>query len=187
MRRLTTYTLLSADGYFVDAEGKMDWAKDRPDPEYQAFGEKNASQQSALLFGRVTYEMMSSFWPTPMAAQMNPVMAERMNSLAKIVFSRTLANVHWNNTTLMKGHAVEEVEELKQHDGPDLCVLGSGSIVVQLAEAGLIDEFQFMVNPVAVGSGRTAFEGMKRRLELQLTESRSFGNGKVYLSYKPVR
>ena len=63
MRELMVYLLLSADGYFVDSDGKMDWAKDRPDPEYQAFAEKNASGDAVLLFGRVTYEMMASFWP----------------------------------------------------------------------------------------------------------------------------
>ena len=67
-----------------------------------------------------------------------------------------------------------------------MCILGSGSLTSQLAQAGLIDEYQFMINPVAVGSGRTTFEGMKQRLELELTQTRSFGNGKVFLCYKPV-
>jgi len=186
MRKLMVYMLLSADGYFVDADGKMDWAKDRPDPDYQAFAEKNASGDAVLLFGRVTYEMMASFWPTPMAEQMMPAMAKRMNALPKLVFSRTLVEAHWQNTTVINRDAVEAVRELKQQEGPGMCILGSGLLTSQLAQAGLIDEYQFMINPVAVGSGRTTFEGMKQRLELELTQTRSFGNGKVFLCYKPV-
>jgi dihydrofolate reductase len=186
MRKLMVYTLLSADGYFVDADGKMDWAKDRPDPDYQAFAEQNASGDAVLLYGRITYEMMASFWPTPAAQQMMPAMAERMNRLPKIVFSRTLHQAHWNNTTVCGDDAVEAVREMKQQDGPGMCILGSGSLTSQLARAGLIDEYQFMINPVAVGSGRTLFEGMTKRLELELTQTRSFNNGKVFVCYKPV-
>jgi dihydrofolate reductase len=187
MRKLMLYMLLSVDGYFVDGDGKMDWAKDRPDPDYQAFAEENASGDAVLLFGRVTYEMMASFWPTPTAEQMMPAMARRMNTLPKIVFSRTLTEAHWNNTTVMKRDAVEAVRELKAQDGPGMCILGSGALTSQLAQAGLIDEYQFMINPVAVGAGRTTFEGMTKRLELELTRTRSFNNGKVFACYKPAK
>jgi dihydrofolate reductase len=109
-----------------------------------------------------------------------------MNSMRKFVFSRTLDSVSWNNTTLLKGDLTTEVRKLKQEPGPNLVIMGSGSVVAQLADAGLIDEYRIVLNPLAVGSGRTLFEGVKRRLPMKLTKSRAFGNGNIVLSYEPV-
>jgi dihydrofolate reductase len=134
----------------------------------------------------VTYELMASFWPTPLAAQSNPIVVERMNSMRKFVFSTTLDSVSWNNTKLLKGDLTTEVRKLKQEPGPNLVVMGSGSVVAQLADAGLIDEYQIVLNPLAVGNGRTLFEGVKRKLPMKLTNSRAFGNGNIVLFYEPV-
>lgn len=97
--------------------------------------------------------MMAGFWPTPLAAQLFPVVAERMNSLPKVVFSRTLSSAGWVNTTVLNGNLNEEVRRMKSDDGPDMCILGSGSLVSPLAAAGLIDEYQLVVNPVVLGHG----------------------------------
>jgi dihydrofolate reductase len=129
---------------------------------------------------------MASFWPTPAAAQSNPIVVERMNGLRKFVFSRTLDHLSWNNSHLLKGDIATEVGKLKQERGPDIVIMGSGSVVAQLAEAGLIDEYQIVLNPLVVGSGRTLFEGVKRKLPLKLAKSRAFGNGNVVLFYEPV-
>ena len=129
---------------------------------------------------------MASFWPTPAAAQSNPIVVERMNGLRKFVFSRTLDHLSWNNSHLLKGDIATEVGKLKQEPGPDIVIMGSGSVVAQLAEAGLIDEYQIVLNPLVVGSGRTLFEGVKRKLPLKLAKSRAFGNGNVVLFYEPV-
>ena len=87
MRRLVVFNSVSVDGYFVDRNGDMSWAKNAtPDAEWDAFGEENAKGGGMLLFGRITYEMMASFWPTPLAAQIDPVVAEQMNRLPKVVF-----------------------------------------------------------------------------------------------------
>jgi dihydrofolate reductase len=106
-----------------------------------------------------------------------------MNGLPKVVFSRTLDAVSWNNTRLMKGELAAEVRALKREPGPSMVIMGSGSIVSQLAEAGLVDEYQIVVNPIVLGKGRTLFDGVTASLRLKLISSRIFGNGNAVLSY----
>ena len=187
MRKLAAFVQISLDGYFADVEGGIGWAhKDPDDAEWNEFVAGNAKRGGQLLFGRITYEFMASYWPTPMAAANSPVVAERMNSLPKIVFSRTLDEAPWRNTQLLKGDLVSEVRELKEGAGEDMAILGSGSIISQLAQAGLIDEFQIVVNPVALGKGNALFDGI-RSLPLMLTKTRAFANGNVFLCYEPAQ
>jgi dihydrofolate reductase len=189
MRQLTVFNSVSLDGYFTDAHGDMSWAHaGGDDPEFAAFTAENAKGGGVLVFGRVTYEMMAGFWPTPAAAQAMPEVAAQMNTLEKIVFSRTLDAAAWENTRLVKGDPAAEMRKLKEEQGPGMVILGSGSIVAQLAEAGdLIDMYQTVVCPIALGSGRTMFEGLSRRMNLKLVQSRVFaGNGKAFLSYAPA-
>lgn len=185
MRSLIVFNHVSLDGYFVDKKGDMRWAH-KQDPEWNEFVAGNARGGGVLLFGRVTYEMMASYWPTPMAAQNSPAVAERMNNLQKVVFSRTLDKASWNNTKLVKGDLATEVRKMKQESGEGLVIMGSGTIVSQLAQDGLIDEFQIVVCPIVIGSGRTLFEGVTEKLNLKLTKSRTFGDGNVYTCYEPA-
>ena len=187
MRKLIVFNHVSVDGYFVDANGGMYWAKTRKDDEeWNAFVQENASGEGPLLFGRKTYELMIQYWPTPMAKQHDAAVADRMNALPKVVFSRTLEDVSWSNTKLVKGDLVEEVRHMKQEPGDGITILGSGTLVAQLANEGLIDEYQAVVNPVLLGKGRTMFEGIRETLPLKVTKSRSFANGCVYLVYEPA-
>jgi dihydrofolate reductase len=183
MRRLVAFEQVSLDGFFVDAKGDMSWAH-KQDPEWNEFAASNASGDGALVFGRVTYEMMASFWPTPAAREMNPVVAEGMNNMPKFVFSRTLGKASWKNTTVLKGDPAADVRKLKSESGPDLAILGSGTIVSQLTQAGLIDELQIVVNPIILGKGRTLFEGVQGNRSLKLMRARAFGNGNVVLYYE---
>ena len=186
MRRLIVFNNLSLDGYFTGANGDFSWAHSvSDDAEFSAFVAENAKGGGELLFGRITYEMMASYWPTPAAMKDNPVVAEQMNARSKIVFSRTMDKAAWSNTRLVKSDLVAEVRKMKQQPGPGTAILGSGSIVAQLAPAGVIDEYQVVVLPVVLGQGRTMFEGITRPLNLQLTKTRTFRNGKVYLCYEP--
>jgi dihydrofolate reductase len=185
MRRVIAFEQVSLDGYFVDRDGDMSWAH-KQDPEWNEFTAGNASGRGALLFGRVTYEMMASFWPTPAAMERAPAVAEGMNSMPKVVFSRTLKGASWKNTTLVKGDIAAAVQSMKHEPGPGMTILGSGTIVSQLAQEGLIDEFQFVVNPIVLGQGRSLFEGVKEKLALKLVKTRAFGNGNVVLSYEPM-
>lgn len=188
MRRLIVFESISADGFFTDASGDMSFAKNAAaDPEFEAFVGRNASGDGVLLFGRVTYQMMSSFWPSQMAEQMFPEVAKGMNARPKIVFSRTLREASWSNTTLVREDAVEYVRRLKEEPGPDLAVLGSGQIVSQLAQARLVDEYQFVIVPVVLGKGRTVFETLTSPMPLQLTNERRFNNGNLFLSYEGVK
>jgi dihydrofolate reductase len=187
MRKLIVFNHVSLDGYFTDANGDMSFAQnDNPDAEWDSFVAGNASSGGTLVLGRVTYELMVSFWPTPLAAENMPVVAERMNNLPKVVFSRTLDKVSWNNTKLVKGDMTGEIRRMKKEAGEDMVIFGSGSIVLQLAEEGLIDEYQIVVDPVVLGKGRTMFEGIKEKLTLKLKSTRTFGNGNVLLCYEPM-
>jgi len=186
MRKLVVFNHVTLDGYFVSVNGDFSWARNgNDDAEYSAFVAENASGGGQLLFGRVTYELMASYWPTPIADQHNPAVAKGMDSMSKVVFSRTLNQALWNNTRLVKGDMVSEIRKMKADPGPGMAILGSGSIVSQLALEHLIDEYQMMVDPVALGKGRTLFDGIQEKLTLKLAKTRTFKNGKVYLCYEP--
>jgi len=182
-RKLAVFNQVTLDGYFTDARGDISWAH-KHDAEWNAYVEGNAATEGPLLFGRITYEMMASFWPTPMATEQMPKVAEGMNKRLKLVASRTLDQVSWENTELLKGDLLAEVRQLKAEPGDDITILGSGSLVAQLSAAGLIDRYQVVINPIALGEGRTMFDGMDKRLDLTLTGSRTFENGSILLSYE---
>jgi dihydrofolate reductase len=187
MRKLIVFNHVSLDGYFTDAKGDMSFAQNAvADTEWDAFVAGNASGGGMLVFGRVTYELMASFWPTPFAAESMPVVAEQMNNLPKVVFSRTLEETSWMNTRLVKSDLADEIRKMKQETGEDMVIFGSGSIISQLAQEGLIDEYQIVVDPAALGEGRTMFDGIKGKLPLKLKKTRSFGNGNVLLCYEPM-
>jgi dihydrofolate reductase len=188
MRRLIVFNHLSIDGYFQSLTGDQGWMhQGRDDAEFRDFVAGNASGASVLVFGRKTYEMMASFWPTPMAAEQMPLVAKGMNEAPKLVFSRTLARADWRRTTIVKGDPVAELRRLKGEAGTPLVILGSGSLVGPLAAAGLIDEYEILVTPVVLGGGRSMFPGVERPIDLALKSTRTFRNGKVFLVYEAVR
>jgi len=185
MRRLIVFNQVSLDGYFTDDKGDMSFAH-KNDPEWNAWTEENAKGGGTMLFGRITYEMMASFWPTPAALETMPEVAKQMNDLPKVVFSRTMDKASWQNTKLVKTGLIDEVRRMKKESGDGMVIMGSGTIVSQLAQAGLIDEFQIVVNPIVLGKGRTMFEGVKDRLNFKRTSTRTFGNGNTVLCYEPA-
>jgi dihydrofolate reductase len=186
MRKLIVFNSVTVDGYFVDMNGDMSWAHNN-DAEFNAFVQGNASAGGELLFGRITYELMASYWPTPLAMKNDPVVAEGMNSLPKVVFSRTMDKASWSNTRLVKGDPAAEIRKMKKAPGKDMVIMGSGSIVSQLAQESVIDEYQLVLIPVVIGRGRTMFEGIKGKLKLKLARTRVFGNGNVWLCYEPMQ
>jgi dihydrofolate reductase len=141
MRKLIVFNHVTLDGYFTSANGDMSWAHTgNDDAEFNAFVADNASGGGKLLLGRITYELFSNYWPTPIAIKNYPIVAKGMNNMQKVVFSRTLDKAAWNNTKLLKGDIVSEVRKLKNEPGNGIAILGSGTLVSQLAPAGLIDE-----------------------------------------------
>ena len=187
MGKLIVFNLVSLDGYFADARADMSWAHNAAeDPEWDAFVKGNARGGGTLVFGRITCELMSGYWPGPQAARDDPVVAERMNALPKLVFSRSLDKVSWSNARLAKRSLAEEIGALKDADGGDLAIMGSGSLVAQATDEGLVDEYQIVIVPLVLGAGRTMFEGLARRARLRPAGTRSFKNGNVLLRYEPT-
>jgi dihydrofolate reductase len=185
MSRLSTFTFLSLDGYYKDMNNGTSWHKHGE--EESKFSEENLKAGNLLLFGRVTYEMMAGFWTSPMASVRFPSVAAGMNSAGKVVFSKTIKQADWMNTRLVSDDMIREVKKLKQSNEKDITLLGSGSILRQLAENDLIDEYQVMIDPVALGNGVSVFQGISAPLELRLTGTRTFRSGAVLLTYVPAR
>lgn len=184
MGKLIAYNFTTLNGYYKGPENDISWH--RHGAEEGAFASDNLEARATLLFGRVTYEMMAGWWPSPMAMESMPDVAKGMNESEKIVFSTTLDSADWENTTLISGDLIEEVRKLKAIPGKVMTILGSGSIIAQLADAGQIDEYQFMIDPVALGDGTPSFKGLTRKLDLKLMDVRKFDSGVVLLSYAPL-
>ncbi len=138
---------------------------------------------------------MSAYWPTaipdgnydydnPAEGSEAPVITERMNNLPKIVFSRRLNTVRWNNSRIVKGHIGGEIANLKKQPGKDLMIQGSASIVQQLTNLGLIDEYRLLVHPVVLGSGKPLFKTIRVRTSLKLVDAKTYGNGVVGVRYQ---
>ena len=156
MRRLVVFNMMSLDGFIADSRGDMSWAR-RHDEEWNSFVAGNASGEAVLVFGRVTYEMMAGYWPTPLAMENAPTVAKRMNELEKIVFSKTLEKASWQRSTLFGGDLVGEMKRLKAEPGADMVILGSG---------------------------KSMFSQLADRANLTLGSARTFRNGYVFLSYQ---
>ncbi len=188
MRKIIFQNMVSLDGYFEGPNKELDWHL--VDGEFNDYAAELLDSVDTLLFGRVTYELMASYWPTAAAMTDDPVIAAKMNSLQKVVFSRSLDRAAWNNTRLAKGDAVAEIRRLKQLPEKDIAIFGSSDLTVSLmnsglVNSGLVDEYRIFVAPVFLGSGKTLLKGLRTRLNLHLTSSRVFKSGLVLLSYRP--
>ena len=185
MRKIILFNMITLDGYFAGPGGEIDWHN--VDEEFNDFAIEQLNSADGLIFGRLTYQLMASYWPTPAALNDDPIVAARMNSIPKIVFSRTLAEAEWSNTRLVKGNLVEEIPKLKQQPGKDYYIFGSADLATTFIENGLIDEYRIIVNPVVLGAGMPLFKDIKSRLNLKLIKARTFRSGNVLLYYEPVK
>lgn len=194
MRRIMAFNHVTADGYFAGPEGSLDWVVQ--DDEVAKAGVAGMPGTDAILFGRRTYELFAGFWPR--AAEDSPVapdphggprsremraMAVWLNETAKVVFSRTLKDVTWRNSRLVPELDPREIEAMKSQPGKDMMIFGSGSIASQLTQHGLIDEYQFVVSPLLLGSGRPLLSGLPKSVKLDLLEARPYPSGNVVLRY----
>jgi dihydrofolate reductase len=183
MSKLFLFMMLSLDGYFEGPEHDLSWHN--VDAEFVDFAIEQTRSVGAIVFGRRTYEMMADFWPTDQAKD-DPETAELKNAKPKIVFSKTLKQVDWNNARLATGSLAEEINALKQQSNEEyVAVYGSSELCVALLEQGLLDELRIMVNPVVIGDGTPLFHGLKKPLRLNLLDSRTFKSGNVLLTYRP--
>jgi dihydrofolate reductase len=193
MRPIIMWNQVSADGFFADVDGGLDWVVH--DVEVQRAGIAAMSSDAALLFGRKTFEMFAAFWPRvfespdlpdPHGGPGSPELlafARFLTDTPKIVFSRTLDPPSWKNTRVVRELDPREITAMKQGTGDAMLVMGSGSIVAQLTEHGLVDEYQFSVSPVLLGRGRTLLGNLDKRTSLRLLETRAFPSGCVLLRY----
>ncbi len=183
MRKVIFFMLTSLDGYFEGPDRDINWHN--VDEEFNDFAIQQTGEFGALLFGRVTYELMASYWPTEAAKRDDPIVAGLMNGLPKIVFSKTLKRAGWENTRLVKDNFVEVISKLKQEAGKNIAIFGSSDLTVTLMEQGLVDEYRIMVNPVVLGNGKSLFKGIKNKINLKLIKTKAFKSGNVLLYYEP--
>lgn len=186
MRKLTAYNFLTLNGFFKGPNEDTNWHT-HGEEEAKYSEESLAQDANILLFGRKTYQMMASFWPTPQAKELFPKVAEGMNRAEKIVFSKSVFEPAWENTQVISGAIVEKIREIKKSPGKDMTILGSGAIINLFTDHGLIDEYQFMIDPVAIPDGTPVFKNIRHKLDLQLTGSRVFESGVVLLNYQRTR
>jgi dihydrofolate reductase len=183
MRKIIVFNHVTLDGFFAGPNGELDWPV-KDDGESTDFAGEGQGEVDTFIFGRVTYEMMAGYWPTPAAIAQNPVFANSLNNNAKIVFSKTLTAAGWKNSRLLHEIDRDEILKLKALTGKNMLIFGSGAIVQQFTTLGLIDEYQLILNPVTLGRGKPLFSQSAGRLDLRLINSRAFCNGNILLHYQ---
>jgi dihydrofolate reductase len=186
MRKILVFNNLSLDGMFCDADGGVGWAK-RDGDELTEHVKQSRGDISTYLFGKNTYQMFASFWPTPAGKAANPYFAKLLSEGEKIVFSKSLAKADWENTIIEPVADTATIAKLKRASGGDCLIFGSGRLVRDLTRQGLIDEFQLVLNPVILGGGQPLFGPLPAGIELDLLEAKPFKNGTVLLRYRPTK
>jgi len=189
MRNIIVTTWVSLDGFTAGPNGEMDWVM--VDEAMGKYEDDLVSAADTLLLGRVTYESFAGSWPhvpdNPSASEGEKIYARKLNAMRKVVLSRTLNTVEWNNSTLMQEVVPEAIEQLKQEPGRDIVIYGSASIVQALTNLGLIDEYQILVHPVILGGGKALFQGLHEQRNLKLIDTKTFPTGVVLLQYQTQR
>jgi dihydrofolate reductase len=186
MRKLIAAINMTLDG-FCDHTAMI------ADEEIHQHYNELLSNADTILYGRITYQLMESYWPSvvknPTGNKPMDEFAVLIDNTSKLVFSRTLKNVDWKNSQLKKEVIKEEVLELKQsrNGGSKNILVGSPSLIVALAQLELIDEYQLGVQPTVLGSGLPLFKNIKDRIDLKLLKTKTFGCGAIALYYEPTK
>lgn len=183
MRKLIAGMNMTLDGY-------CDHTVMNADDEIHEHYNEVLRNAGTLIYGRTTYQLMESYWPTvvknPTGNKPMDDFAVLIDNIPKIVYSRTLQQVDWKNTTLKKEIIIEEISALKQQEGKNILV-GSPSLIVAFMQLGLVDEYQFAIQPTIIGSGLSLFKNIKDRIDLNLLKTKTFGCGAVVMYYEPVK
>jgi dihydrofolate reductase len=195
MRRIVMFNRVSADGYFAAPDGNLDWVV--PEEQLDKAGADSLSDSDTILFGRRTYEMFESFWPHALddtataadphsAGRRSPeirAMAVWINNATKLVVSKSRKEVTWKNSRLLRDVDPREIDDIKRQPGKTIMIFGSGSIVSQLTQHDLIDEYHFIVGPILLGGGQSLLTGVSKRSSLNLLEAKQYPSGNVALRY----
>ncbi|MBE3558931.1 MAG: dihydrofolate reductase [Ktedonobacteraceae bacterium] len=189
MRKIITTTWVTLDGYIAGPAGEMDWVGETFDEAMGLYEGEVVDGADTLLLGRVTYQSFAGSWPyvpdKPDVSESEKAYARKLNAMRKIVFSRTLESVEWNNSTLRKEVVPEEIKQLKQEPGRDILIYGSASIIQTLTNYGLIDEYQVLVHPLILGGGKPLFHHIQQPVKLKLVDTKRHPSGVVVLFYQP--
>ena len=180
MRKLIIWDMVTVDGFFEGPDRDISWFVF--EEELENYIRETQEKADTLIFGRVTYEFIAAYWPSEQGW-----IADFMNKIEKVVFSRTLKSADWNNTKLFNGNVAEEVSKLKTRGDGDIFVFGSADLAATLVPVGLVDEFRFGVNPVLLGSGVPLLKGGFERTSLELLSVKALKSGVVILHYQPRR
>jgi dihydrofolate reductase len=168
----------------------MEWIGAIYDDAMAKYESDLVSTADTLILGRVTYESFAGSWPhvpdNPSASEGEKEYARKLNRMRKVVFSRSLGKVEWNNSTLFREIVPAEITKLKQEPGQDIVIYGSASVVSELTNLGLIDEYQLLVHPVVLGSGKPLFKDIRKKVDLKLVKTKTHPSGIVVLYYQPA-
>lgn len=187
MRKLIMWNVMTLDGYF---EGNQNWDLSFHQvvwgPELETLSLEQLNSADYLIFGRVTYEGMAAYWTKAEGEAAEQEVAKRMNSLPKLVFSRTLKTAAWNNTTIIRENASDVIQKLKREGGKDLYVFGSANLSETFIKDNLFDEYRIGIAPVILGSGRPLFRQGIASQNLSLVSSQPLLTGGVVLKYSKL-
>jgi dihydrofolate reductase len=192
MRKVVSMIHLSLDGFAAGLNDELDWIS--YDSELEAYAHSMHELTDAVIWGRRTYEGMAGYWLTvsenPGSTPQEREHASWLDNATKIVVSRTLDRINWNNATntvLIKDNVAEEINKLKQQPGKDIWLIGSTNLMQTFMRLDLIDEYRFNINPTMLGSGKPLFTGLDRQMPLKLIESKTFKSGVVAMRHEPMR
>jgi len=177
--------MTSLDGYFEGPDHDLSWHN--VDAEFNEFAQAQMKEADTILFGRRTYQLMESYWPSKSGREDDPEVAHLMNETPKVVVSSSLKNVTetkiWKHIQLINENVEDEIRHLKKQKGGDIILLGSSNLCVSLLEWKLLDEIRIMIAPVVIGKGTPLFHGLKEKANFQLNKTRNFASGNVLLCY----
>lgn len=179
MRKISLGMNVSLDGFVAGPDGQLDWIFHHMDPAQQQWVVEYLRDVDTIILGRSTYLEQAAAWPSQTSE-----MADLLNRHAKIVFSKTLESLDWNNSRLATRGAAEEIAVLKEQPGKMIYVSGGASIAQSFSRLGLIDEYNLFVHPVVLGAGKRLFASLAQPLDLKLVNTRTFDSGAVLLTYE---
>jgi dihydrofolate reductase len=190
MRKIKLQMQLSLDGFVCGAQGEMDWMVWDWDDVVKRYVTELTNSADTFLMGRATGEGMAIYWPTvssnPESREEDKWMAEKLNSLPKVIFSKTVTHIDWTNARIAND-IVEEVKELKKEPGKDILIYGGAGIVSAFIRENLIDEYHLFINPVVIGKGKTIYANVKQNMQLKLLHTTPSATGIVILTYVPEK
>jgi len=190
MRKIIVSMRVTLDGFIAGLHGEMDWMEEFIDEALANYESELQKTVDTTLFGRETYQGFESYWPKVALDPASPKglaeYAQQLNTMRKIVFSKTLSRAEWNNSVLLHEIDPEEITKMKQEPGRDMVIYGSASIVQTLTNLGLVDRYQLLIFPIVLGSGKPLFHNIPHKMKLSLVSSMTHPSGVVVLAYEPV-